>query len=102
MRAMSVTKIQSDAQKCLVFVAQVSRRVKGLREAISAAKHEAGQLTAEQQHLRRQQSSLQERMQRLQHQVIPPFSVNETRIESKSGPFMGACSACSTRLSTLF
>ena len=53
-----------------VSVVQVSRRVKGLREAISSAKHEAGQLTAEQQHLRRQQSSLHERIQRMQHQVI--------------------------------
>lgn len=51
---------------------EVSRRVKGLREQISAAKHEAGQLTAEQQHLRRQQSSLHERIQRLLHQVCNP------------------------------
>lgn len=66
-----------------VSVVQVSRRVKGLREAISSAKHEAGQLTAEQQHLRRQQSSLHERIQRMQHQVILLITYPNTSVKTE-------------------
>ena len=65
---------------CLsVPVVQVLRCVKALREATSAAKREAGQLTAEQQQLRRQQSSLQKCIQRMQHQVILLTTYPNTR-----------------------
>ena len=53
--------------------------MKRLREAISVAKHEAGQLNAEQQHLRRQQSSLHKRIQLMQHQVILLITCPNTR-----------------------
>jgi hypothetical protein len=48
---------------------EVSRRVKELKAQISAFDHEATQLAATQQHLKRQQASLVERIQRLEHQV---------------------------------
>ncbi|BDA42068.1 probable kinetochore protein nuf2 [Coccomyxa sp. Obi] len=72
----TIGKVEKDVNKAIALMEEVeteigrkkeaSRRVKALREAIASAKHEAAQLTAEQQHLRRQQSSLQDRIQRLQ------------------------------------
>jgi ubiquinone biosynthesis protein UbiJ len=47
----------------------VSREVKDLRATIAANEAEAAQLAAQQQHLKRQIASLQERLQRLEAQV---------------------------------
>jgi phage shock protein A len=47
----------------------VSTEVKDLRATIAANEAEAAQLAAQQQHLKRQIASLQERLQRLEAQV---------------------------------
>lgn len=62
-------RLMDELDEEVVRKKEVSRKVKELRAQISAYDHEATQLAATQQHLKRQQASLLERIQRLEHQV---------------------------------
>lgn len=48
---------------------EASRKAKGLKAEIQSHETEAAQLTAQHQHLRRQLTLINERLQRLEHQV---------------------------------
>ncbi|KAK9816471.1 hypothetical protein WJX72_000700 [[Myrmecia] bisecta] len=75
----TVAKVEKEVQKAQRVMEEVeselakkkaiSRQVKELRSQISGEEQEALQLAATQQHLKRQQASLAERMQRLEQQA---------------------------------
>ncbi|EFN59885.1 hypothetical protein CHLNCDRAFT_49321 [Chlorella variabilis] len=62
---------------------EVSRKVKALHGEISAAEHEAQQLEAQHQHLKRQQAALQERIARLEAQCRAKHDAAESSIEER-------------------
>lgn len=51
---------------------EVSHKVKALKADVYSHEAEAAQLTAQGQHLQRQLASLNDRLQRLEHQATPP------------------------------
>ncbi|KAL4427452.1 hypothetical protein ABPG77_000741 [Micractinium sp. CCAP 211/92] len=62
---------------------EVSRKVKALQAEIAAAQHEAQQLEAQHQHLKRQQAALQERISRLEAQCRARHDAAESSIEEQ-------------------
>jgi kinetochore protein Nuf2 len=87
----AVSKVERDVAKAEAVMGEaeaevarkkeVSRRVKALRAEVAAAEHEAGQLEAQHQHLKRQQAALAERIHRLEAQQEVKRQAAEGRVE---------------------
>lgn len=89
----NIAKVEREVQKCMKGLEEVegevgrkkevSRKVKALREEIAAGGAELSQLTAQQQHLKRQQAALVERLQRLEHQAALRQEAAASRIDEQ-------------------
>ena len=88
-----VSKVERDVAKAVTMMAEaegeisrkkeVSRRVKALRAEVAAHEHEASQLAAQHQHLKRQQAALMERIERVRVQCEVKKQAAEGRVEEQ-------------------
>ncbi|GBF91237.1 hypothetical protein Rsub_03557 [Raphidocelis subcapitata] len=109
-RSDMVGKVDKDVQKCLELMREIenevarkkeaSRRVKGLREQISATSNDAADLEAQQQHLMRQQATLKDRIRKLESQAALKKEALASKIEEhlKDREAVEAENACQAAL----